>query len=337
MCAHQNERVLVTGATGAIGPVLVDLLLQSGFSVRTFSRRPAVAGFFRADVENVAGDITDATAVARAIDGISNVLHLAALLHVVDPPPSLRADYERINLRGTENVVHAASQSDVRRMVFFSTIAVYGDSGGRVLTEHSPTRPASYYAETKLAAEKIVLAAQARNGPRLGTVLRLGAVYGPRIKGNYQRLLTSLSRGRFVPVGHGNNRRTLVADRDVARAALLAMQHSAAAGQVYNVSDGEFHTLNEIVAAMCSALGRRPPAISLPVAPVRAAAGVIAGLARLGNRKPPVSRTAIDKYTEDIAVDSRRIQSELGFRPEIDLQTGWRIVTEEMRRNGTLS
>ena len=67
-------------------------------------------------------------------------------------------------------------------------------------------------------------------------MLRLGAVYGSRIKGNYERLVRSLVRGRFIPVGYGANRRTLVYDKDVARAAVLAAIHDAAAGKIYNVS-----------------------------------------------------------------------------------------------------
>jgi len=83
------------------------------------------------------------------------------------------------------------------------TIAVYGQSDGRILTEDTPPDPETFYARTKLAAERIVLEAKGADGGQIGTVLRLGAVYGSRIKGNYQRLVQSLARGRFIPVGNG--------------------------------------------------------------------------------------------------------------------------------------
>ena len=142
-----------------------------------------------------------------------------------------------------------------------------------------------------------------------------------------------LAKGRFIPIGDGENRRTLIYDRDVARAAVLAAGHPAAAGKIFNVSDGQFHTLNEIITVMCMCLGRRCPRISVPVAPVRFAVGVLEDAARLFGRKFPIGRGTIDKYTEDVAVDSQRIRTELGFVPEYDLVKGWREVKDRDRRS----
>ena len=247
----------------------------------------------------------------------------------------------------------AAKNAGVKRVVLFSTIAVYGPSDGCVLNEMSPTHPDTFYAQTKRAAEQIVLNAKGADGQPLGTVLRLGAVYGSRIKGNYERLTRALAgnlgtrsqflrklghvpRLPFIPVGSGFNRRTLVYDRDVARAAALALEHPAAAGQIFNVSDGEFHTLNEIIESICSALGRKPPRLSLPIGPVRFAAGIVEDIVRLVGRQAQISRATIEKYTEDIAVDSSRIQTELGFKPQYDLRSGWQETVQEMRRMGEL-
>ena len=107
---------------------------------------------------------------------------------------------------------------------------------------------------------------------------------------------------------------------------MLAVQHPAAAGKIYNVTDGCFHTLNEIITVICEALGRRPPRFSIPVGPVRITAGIIEDIMRLIGRHTPISRATIDKYTEDIAVEGKRIQTELGFAPRYDLSAGWRGV-----------
>jgi UDP-glucose 4-epimerase len=82
---------------------------------------------------------------------------MAALLHIVNPPPELCEKYERVNIGGTVTVIEAAIKADVKRVVLFSTIAAYGPSDGRVLDEMSPTHPETFYAQTKLAAEQIVL------------------------------------------------------------------------------------------------------------------------------------------------------------------------------------
>ncbi len=329
---NQMPHILVTGATGAVGPQVVASLVESGYGIRTLSLDPPPAGLLPEGVETQIGDITNPSVVQAAMQEIDAVIHLAALLHVVNSPPSLRVEYERINVGGTAAIAEAARQAGVRRLVLFSTIAVYGDSGGGILTEDSPARPGSLYAETKLAAERIVLAAKRADGGPIGTVLRLGAVYGSRIKGNYRRLLIALARGRFVPVGPGSNRRTLVYDKDVGRAAILAAVHPDAAGRIFNVTDGQIHTLEAIIGTLCEALGRVPPRLTLPVSPTRRFAGILEDGARVFGFRSPIVRATIDKYTEDVAVDGRLFCARLGFVPRYDLAAGWRETVAEMRQ-----
>lgn len=328
--------VLVTGATGAVGPRVVAALHEAGHRVRTLSLDAPPPGAWPEGVDARLGDVTDSAAIQAAMAGVDGVIHLAALLHIVNPPPELRPRYERINVGGTENVVTEALRAGVTRLVFFSTIAVYGPSAGGVLTEDSPLRPDSFYAQTKADAERIVLVARRADGTPLGTALRLGAVYGARIKGNYRRLLLALARGRFLPIGPGMNRRTLVYDRDVAQAALVALRHPTAAGQIFNVTDGQFPTMDEIIATLCEALNRRPPRLTLPAGPIRALAGLIEDSARLCGGTAPIVRAMIDKYTEDVAVDGTRFCTQTGFSPNYDLAAGWRETVVEMRRLGEL-
>ena len=315
---------------------MVHVLSAAGYRVRTLSLDQPSKGQWSDDVETRIGDVTDKSAVQSAMQSVDAVVHLAALLHIANPPPEMREKYERINVGGTATVVEAAIEAGVKRVVLFSTIAVYGHADGCVLNEMSPTHPDTFYAQTKLAAEQLVLNAKRKDGQHLGTVLRLGAVYGSRIKGNYERLTHALARHRFIPVGNGLNRRTLVYDKDVGRAAVLAVSYPAAAGRVFNVTDGKFHTLNEIIESICSALGRKPPRFSLPVGPTRALVGFIEKGCRSVGLNPPLIHEMIDKYTEDIAVSSQRIQTELGFKPQYDLRSGWQETVQEMRKMGIL-
>lgn len=323
---------LVTGATGVIGPRVVDALCNAGCHIRTLSLDEPPSGKWPDDsVEAFTGDVTDPAVVSSAMQGVDAVIHLAALLHIVNPPSSLSEQYRKINVDGTRMVVDAAVKANVRRILFFSTIAVYGNMNGQIVNEGTKTQPDTYYAQTKVDAEQIVLAAKNAAGQAIGTVLRLGAVYGSRIKGNYRQLLIALERGYFLPIGKSLNRRTLIYDKDVASAAVLALNHPVAAGRVYNVSDGEYHTLREIIVEMCDALGRKPPLFSIPAAPVRLATGLLEDVAKVCGFTPPLIRATIDKYLEDIAVDSRLIQTELGFKPHFDLSSGWRDTVQEMR------
>jgi UDP-glucose 4-epimerase len=317
--------VLITGGTGAVGPRIVQAFAASGFRVRVLALESSVPEAAGLDVEVRQGDVTDPAAVRSAVRGVQVVVHLAARLHVLDGGRLDRQAYDRVNVGGTRLVVEEAGRAGVGRLVFFSTISVYGPSDGRLFTEESSPRPDSLYAETKLAAEQLVLAAAYP-----AVVLRLGAVYGSRIKGNYRQLLSLLARRRFIPIGPGRNHRTLVYDRDVGHAAVLAARHPAAAGRVFNVTDGCFHALHEIVAAMCRGLGRRPPRIALPAAPVRVAAGA------LGVIGGGWIRLAVEKYLEEVMASGARIQTELGFVPKYNLDQGWRETVDEMRLRGEL-
>lgn len=323
--------ILITGATGAIGPRVVHALDQAGLRIRTFSIDTPASGMFPQSVENLIGDVNDQVAVQSAIQGVATVVHMAALLHIVNPSPELCAKYERVNIGGTATIVEAAIKAGVKRMVLFSTIAVYGRSDGCVLKEMSPTHPDTFYARTKLSAEHIILNARGADGQPLGTVLRLGAVYGSRIKGNYEKLTRALAQHCFIPIGNGLNRRTLIYDKDVGRAAVLAVSHPSAAGLVFNVTDGGFHALNKIIESICSALGRKSPLLSLPVRPMRIVAGLIEKVTNTIGIKAPVTKEMVDKYTEDIAVDGSLIQEKIGFIPQYDLKTGWEETIREMR------
>jgi len=333
---ESSHLILVTGANGAVGPRIVQSLVDSGYQVRTLSLDLSEAMGFPDGLDARIGDITNPDEIQDAVQGVDAIIHMAALLHINNPPVALRQKYEQVNVGGTVNVVDAAQKANVKRVVFFSTIAVYGDSRGQILNEESPINPETFYAQTKALAEQIVLRASREDGEPLGTVLRFGAIYGSRIKGNYSRLVRAMARNRFLPVGSGNNRRTLIFDRDVAAATVLAMRHPAAAGKIFNVSDGEFHPLNEIIDTISTSLGKKLISFSIPLTLMRLAACFLEDGAHFFGLRSPIVRATVDKYTEDISVNSERIQSELGFQPKFDLKSGWDETIREMYQNGEL-
>ena len=320
-----TRTALVTGAKGVVGPRLVQQLLQAGYRVHTLDRTNPPPGFFPLGVKSWSGDICDQELIQRSVQGVDVVFHLAARLHIPNPPPELRPEYWRVNVEGTRGLAEACAAAGARRLVLFSTINVYGAIDGTSADENTPPRPNGLYAETKLAAEEIVLSTKdPGTGKPLGVVLRLAAIYGPGMKGNYPKLVRALSRGLFVPIGDGNNRRTLLFTEDAVRATILAAQHPGAAGQIYNVSDGGNHLLCEIIAAICAALGRRPPRWHVPSKPALLAARVVDAVSGLAGRSFDLAGR-IKKLTEDVAVSSARIRQDLGFQALYGLEEGWRL------------
>lgn len=316
------SRVLVTGATGAVGPTVVQHLHDQKLTVRVLVRNASRAALLPKDVEICVGDLTDPPSVRAAVQGVDGVVHLAAFLHISEPSPAQLQLYQDINVLGTQTLLDAAMHQAVKRFVYISTTSVYGGNRPEVLSESSTLQLDTPYALSKRQGEELVLSACETSGHPIGVVLRLASVYGTNLKGNYRRLVQALASGRFVPLGSSANCRTLVFDRDVAQAAFLALCTPDGAGTIYNVTDGQFHTLHDIIAAICVALGRSYPPLHVPDTVVRTAGTVARCLARQSGRSPSWGQR-LEKYLEHAAIDGTRIQRELGFRPAFDLITGW--------------
>lgn len=316
--SEKNKTVLVTGATGAIGTPLTNHLFEKGYKVRVFVRDLQKCSV-PDTVEIYQGDLGTGSGIDAAVKGVDIIFHLAAKLHISDPSKQVAAEYHKINVEGTQRLIDAAVNENVERFLFFSTISVYGSGKrGQTLDESSAVKPEDIYAATKVQAEQVV-----RKFPR-NVILRPGAVYGPTMKGNYNRLVAALQKGRFFFVGDALNRRTLVYIDDLCRATVAAAEHPHAQGNVYNVTDGSMHTMHEIVEAICTALQKPLPKIHVPAAPLHFVFGLIETICKPLGIHLPVGRATIDKLTEDIAVRGDRIQKELDFNPAYDLTKGWR-------------
>jgi nucleoside-diphosphate-sugar epimerase len=192
----QQRRVLVTGASGFIGCRLSERLhFGSDWRVRALIRNPGRAvRLARMPVEFALGDLASPADLARSLEGCDAVVHAGI-------GTSWR-ESERIatTVKGTKNLVDAALRAGVKRFVHISTIALYGDQVTGTITEETPARPAKGwdYAESKLAAEQIVLEAASRGLPAV--VLRVAVVYGPHNLTMVARPLQHLAAGKLMLV-----------------------------------------------------------------------------------------------------------------------------------------
>ncbi len=255
---------LVTGGCGFIGSNIVQHLVEAGAGVRVLDdlstgRRENLAGF--ADgVELVVGSVTDDAVLARALEGVTCVMHQAALpsvqRSVIDPVES-----NRINVEGTVRLLHAAVKAGVKRVVYAASSSAYGDQPALVKTEKLLPMPKSPYAVGKLAAEHYLAAFYECYG--LETVsLRYFNVFGPRQDPNSEYsaviplFVTRILRGqRPVIYGDGQQTRDFTFVENNARANLLAAGAPAAAGQMMNIACGKSYSLLDLIAAINAALG----------------------------------------------------------------------------------
>lgn len=267
---------LVTGGAGFIGSHLAARLAMRGDAVRIFDNfstgHKANVIAIGGRVEIVRGDLRDEEAVRRAMDGVSVVFHQAADPSVPRSIDDPRTCYD-INVLGTLNVLLAARDAGVRRVVFASSCAVYGDSPILPKSEQLAPEPASPYAASKLAGEELCTVFARVWG--LETVsLRYFNVYGPRQdpKSAYApvipRFLQALLRGeRPVIYGDGGQTRDFVYVGDVVQANLLAAEAPGIAGRVFNIAAGRSVSLYQLLLLMADLLGVPPKAEHLPPRP----------------------------------------------------------------------
>lgn len=329
-------RALVTGATGMIGPALVNQLRAENWDVRILLRHTVDTALFSEAVDCFRGDIVNLESLRPAMEGVDVVFHLAAKLHLNNPSPNLAQEYRRINVDGAVNVARASLDAGVKRMVHFSSISVYGPSDGAApFKETSALNPQSLYAETKIQSEEGVRKLF-QGSPRSSyVILRLAAVYGPRLQGNYRTLVKAIRHGLFLPVGDGRNRRTMIYIDDLVQAAILAAVHQGAAGATFNVTDGMIHSLNEVVAAIAHALDKKPPCMRLPGRPVQKMTDVADQLSEILHLPTPKLRPLVDKIMEDVAARGDALGRQLAFQPRYDLKRGWQAALERGKINTT--
>jgi nucleoside-diphosphate-sugar epimerase len=259
-------KLLVTGGAGFIGSNLVDGLLAAGHELRTLDNfstgQRANLDHVAGDIEIVEGDLRSYERVHHAVSGCDAVFHQGAMpsvpRSVQDPLTS-----SEINIGGTLNVLLAARDAGVRRVVFASSSSVYGDAPGFPRSETQATSPLAPYAVSKLAAEQYCRVAHLVYG--LETVcLRYFNVFGRRQDPFSQysavipKFITAMQGGRAPTIyGDGTQSRDFTHIDDVVAANIRALQAppATAAGRIYNIACGRQVSLNELVAQLNDILG----------------------------------------------------------------------------------
>lgn len=290
-------RVLVTGASGFVGPHVVAALSKAGWSLRLAARRPMPSP---EGIETVVvGDLAERIDWSEVLRGIDHVVHMAGLAHA--GPGLDEALYRRINTEATLELARAATAAGVRRFVYLSSIkALSGVFDGPPLAEDAPPAPTDVYGRSKWAAEQ-GLAALGLDWVALRPVL----IYGPGVKANMAALLKLAQSPLPLPLGGLKAPRSLLAVENLADAILFALSPACPARQSYTVADREPISVAEMLAAMRAGLGRGAGLLPVPEAWLRL-------VARLAGREETFLKLA----------------GSLVARPERLLRAGWRPPAE---------
>ena len=327
-------RALVTGGGGFLGGAVVRALVARGDTVVSLARGdyPVLREL---GVQTVRGDLADPRSALVAAEGCDVVLHIAAKAGIWGPA----ADYERSNIEGTRQVVHACRTLGIRRLVHTSTPSVVHDGGNIAGGDESlpyATHFSSDYPRTKAVAERLVLAA-ADDG--LATVsLRPHLVWGPGDTQLVPRILERARSGRLRFVGGGEALIDTTYVDDAVAAHLCAVDRLApgapCSGRAYFVSSGEPRPVREIVNAILAAAGLPPENRSVPLPLAEAAGGLVELLWRLRRRQddPPMTRFLARQLATAHWFDLSAAGRDLGYRPQVGLDEGFRRLARSFGR-----
>jgi nucleoside-diphosphate-sugar epimerase len=296
-----GRSVLVTGGSGYFGGVLVDQALERGDRVRVLDRNAPARP---KSVEFLAGDIRDRPAVRAACEDIEVVFHNVAQV----PLAKDRALFRSVNVVGTANLLVAARDAKVAKVVHTSSSAVFGIPASNPVTEDTPPRPLEDYGRAKLEAEQLCREAAAAGLDV--TIVRPRTILGHGRLGIMAILFEFVADGAPVFVlNRGDNRYQFVHASDLADACLRAGDREGAT--VYNVGATEFGTMRETLQALVDHAGTGSRVRSLPVGPTRAAMQSLAGLGLA-----PFAPYHWMLYGESLWFDVTRARSELGWEPK---------------------
>jgi len=302
---------LIVGGSGFVGSQVVNWMRQAGIEVDSLSRSS------RADIVS---DLTAAPPILRK-QGYRTVVHVAGKAHAVPKNDVEREVFFDINLMGTKNLLIGLEKQATlpEAFVFVSTVAVYGRTVGELLDEVSPLNADDPYGLSKRLAEDVVLEWGAKRHVQIG-ILRLPLVAGANAPGNLGAMVNAIRRGRYLGIGDGSARRSVVLATDVAR----IMPKVADVGGIYNLTDGRHPTFVEIEHAIARVLGKRPPR-HLPHTIANAGARVGDLVLRLTGWRPPLTSSTLNKMTSTLTFDDSKARRELGWNPRsvIDNADEW--------------
>lgn len=311
----------VTGGSGFVGRHLIKILVQRGESVRALARsEPSRITVTALGALAVSGDLDSVEALANGMKGCDYVVHAAAKVEEWGS----RADYQRINVEGTANVLAAARKAGVKRLVHVGTEAPFATGQPLHNIDEStpfPSKLLPRYPETKAASESLVRAA---NSSTLQTVVvRPRLIWGPDDTSVLPQLVHAVKTGQFMWINHGAAMTSTCHVSNVCEGIVCAALRGRA-GEAYFLTDGEPMNSREFLTALIQTRGVTPADKSIPFALAWAFASLLEFLAdtlRLPF-KPPVTRMAIALIGRDVTVSDAKARSEIGYRNVISRAEG---------------
>ncbi len=314
-------KILVTGGTGFTGKALVKRLLDEGHQVVALDYQEGIKTQELSDwgAEVIIGSVTEREVVAKAMQDVEVVHHLAAAFRELDVPNEY---YDEVNVGGTRITLEEAEKAKVAKFVYCSTCGVHGNVDHPPAAETAPIQPGDYYQRTKYEAEPIVAEFAARGMKTV--ILRPTALYGPGDPERFGMIFRRVNKGTFPIFGDGTAFYHPVYVENYVDASLLAQQPGVGDGECYLIGDENYIEIKDLVLKVAKAMGKQDTVKTphLPLLPLRIAGHVVEKVCKPFGIAPFIFPRRVDWYRQNRAFDISKAKKELGYKPKVHLDEG---------------
>ncbi len=310
--------VLVTGATGFVGLHLCRHLLAQGYHVKAVGRAAtypiADANLVYYQIENINAN----TSWQGVLQGVGVVVHLAARVHHMrDHKMRALSAYQEINVRGTQQLVRQAVKQHVARFIYVSTIKVNGEKTFEMpFRADDQPHPQDAYSLSKLQGEQI-LQEEARRQGMEWVIIRPPLIYGPKVKGNFQQLMSLAKKPYPLPLRSIKNQRSFVSVFNLVSFIECCLSHQNAHREIFLVSDNHDLSTPQLLRALRQAMGKRSRLFPFPIFVLKLI-GLLTGKLK-----------QVERITESLQVNIEKSMRLLNWQPPLSIEESLKASLEE--------
>jgi UDP-glucose 4-epimerase len=299
---EKDKSAFVTGGSGKLGRSVIERLLSHGYNVKALVNKKERIVVLPAGVIPIVGDINDSKVLRIGCEDVDFVFHSAA---IVSEYRSTTDALIRTNVNGTVTLIDACRDAGVRRLLFPSTIDVYGRVRNTVLDEDSKPMPSDKYGYSKLLAEEEITKSSSKVDY---TIFRLATVYGDKFEAQFFKMFGAIKQNRFRLIGSGDNHLAIIHIMDLLDALLLAIENPVSIGKIYNLSDGTDYTQKFLINMAADLLRASRP--SKNINPI---------IVKMIAKKHNLDSDELRFITSNRIISIKKIREELGFSPKVDV------------------
>lgn len=296
-------KVLMTGATGFLGRILLNCLGKH--LIRIYSRSCSNATY-----ECIEGNLDDFEKFPLIVKDIDVVVHCAARAHVMNETVSDPIhEYRKINTVATLNLAKSAAERGVGRFIYISSIKVHGERNfeNKAIVEDEQLEPVDPYGISKLEAEIGLRKIAEETGMEV-VIIRPPLIYGPGVKANFESVMKWLYKGIPLPLGAVNNRRSLVGIDNLCDFIKLCIEHPNAANQSFLISDQDDVSTTELLNRLKSAMNSKSALLPVPTSLMTVGAKLVG------------KGTVAQRLFDDLYVSSNKATELLGWKPPFTME-----------------